>query len=261
MENTCWTNGIPTLDAKDRILTKLLLDAPELDDKVIEMVRQNLESVPERFVSCVSTLRSLVTNRPPIRFCALQVLLDLCINPNDKMRRTSIVAVKKWNSNQNDINDRVESFAVEALHILSQPKDIVMTEEEEEETGWTEKDVVRHAELYFVLCTKKPSLLKQLFLLYVEASEQVKEHIRSHMINMIKSIGMRSQDLVRLIKEFPSGSESLVIRILSILCESKSPTREIIAAVKAIAPLAEERSIDMSSISPILSGQSLSQGT
>ena len=106
--------GIPTLDAKDRILTKLLLDAPELDDRVIEMVRQNLESVPERFVSCVSTLRSLVTNRPPIRFCALQVLLDLCINPNDKMRRTSIVAVKKWNSNQNDINDRVESFAVEA---------------------------------------------------------------------------------------------------------------------------------------------------
>ncbi|KAI8375827.1 hypothetical protein BD560DRAFT_392035 [Blakeslea trispora] len=247
--------GIPTLDAKDRILTKLLLDAPELDDRVIELVRHNLENVPERFVSCVSTLRSLVTNRPPIRFSALQVLLDLCTNPNDKMRRTSIVAVKKWNTNQNDINDRVESFAVEALHTLS--NDSVMTDE----TGWTEKDVVRHAELYFVLCTKKPSLLKQLFLLYVEASEQVQEHIRSHMMNMIKSIGMRSQDLVRLIKEFPAGSESLVIRILSILCESKSPTREIVAAVKAIVPLAEERSIDMSSITPILSGQSLSQET
>ncbi|KAK4511964.1 uncharacterized protein ATC70_003963 [Mucor velutinosus] len=264
--------AIPTLDAKDRILTKVLLEAPELDDKTIDLVKQNLDSVPERFVPCVSTLRSLITNRPTVRFMALQVLLDLCTNENDKMRRTSIVAVKKWNANQADINHRVETFSIEALHVLTgekSPTDAVTEEAPEEEetdqeekkqeaTAWTEKDVVRHAELYFVLCTKRPSLLKELFSVYIEASESVQSYIRSQMVNMVRAIGMRSQDLLQLVREFPPGGETLVVGILSILCESKPPTREIVAALQDIAPLAQERSIDLSSLAPLLAGQSLS---
>lgn len=141
--------GIPTLDAKDRVLTKLLLNAPQLNEETIGFVKINLHSVPERFVPCVSTLRNLVTYRPAIRLIALQVLLDLCINENDNIRITSIVAVKKWN-NQPDIYTRVEQFAVEALNALT-----------EKEVEWTEKDVLRHAELYFVSCNKRPSLLKE----------------------------------------------------------------------------------------------------
>ncbi|KAI7897680.1 uncharacterized protein BX663DRAFT_463206 [Cokeromyces recurvatus] len=270
---------IPNLDAKDRILTKLLLDAPELDSKVIDMVKENLNSVPERFVSCISTLRNLVISRPAVRFLALQVLLDLCTYENDKMRRTSIVAVKKWNENQVDIGDRVEAFSIEALNRLTKEKeedtmdtnekkeDVDMTENDASmiEQGtterWTEKDVVRYAELYFVLCTKRPSLLKELFSVYKQTTEKVQEYIRLHMVNMIKSIGMKSQDLIQLVREFPSGGETLVIRILSILCESKPPTRDIIAAVQAIANIANERSIDITSLSPILEGQSLSTVT
>lgn len=161
-------------------MTKLLLDAPELDAKVIDLVKENLESVPERFVPCVSTLRSLVTNRPTVRLLALQVLLDLCTHTNDKMRRTSIVAVKKWNSNQLEINEKVESFAVQALHKLAhleedQDTDMTTTDEtkkdqdadmdesnkEETKDAWIKLEVVRHAELYFVLCTKRPALLKE----------------------------------------------------------------------------------------------------
>jgi hypothetical protein len=190
---------IPTLDAKDRILTKLLSEAPELNDRTIALVKENLIAVPERFVSCVSTLRNLVSNRPTVRFQALDVLLDLCINPNDKIRRTSIVAVKKWNPNQHKINEKVEAFSTEALFVLAKEKempDADMSEEtkeeeekkqEEESTAdqtdekkddvemeekedkaeeddphsWNEKDVVRHAELFFVLCTKNPNLLKE----------------------------------------------------------------------------------------------------
>lgn len=148
---------IPKLDGKDRILTKLLLDAPNLDSKVIDLVKDNFETIPERFVSCVSTLRSLVTNRPTIRYPALQVLLDLCTHENDKRRRTIIMIVKKWNSDQNDINKKVEEFSVKALNELTTFKQ----DQEMTESGWTEKDVVRHAELYFVLCSGRPSLVKE----------------------------------------------------------------------------------------------------
>jgi len=98
------------------------------------------------------------------------------------------------------------------------------------------------------------------------------------MVNMVRAIGMRSQDLLQLVREFPPGGETLVIGILSILCESSKlagcqlyyryinslsilqepPTREIIAAVQHISPLAQERSIDLNKLAPILAGQSLS---
>jgi hypothetical protein len=147
--------SINTLDAKDRTLTKLLMDAPALDAQCVALVKQNLEHMPERFVTCISTLRSLVTNKVGVRYEALQVLLDLCVHPYDKMRRTSIVAVKKWNVDQEDIDARVEAYSIRVLHQLTEEA------KEEEGEGWTEKEVVRHAELYFVLCTKKPSLLKE----------------------------------------------------------------------------------------------------
>ncbi|KAG2209164.1 hypothetical protein INT47_005456 [Mucor saturninus] len=238
---------IPTLDAKDKILTKLLLEAPELNEETIELVKENLQSVPERFVSCVSTLRNIVINRPTVRWMALQVLLDLCINENDQIRQTSIMAVKKWNENQTHINTRVESYSVEALQVLAT------------EGSWDEKDVVRHAQLYFVLCTRRPSLLKELFSVYIKASESVQKYIRLHMIKMIKAIGMKSSDLNKLIREFPPGGETLVIRILVILCDSKPPTREIVSAVQEISVLANERSIDLKNLSPILTGHSLNQ--
>ncbi|KAI8988722.1 hypothetical protein BDB01DRAFT_895485 [Pilobolus umbonatus] len=264
---------IPTLDAKDRTLTKLLVDAPALNDDTICYIKKNLEEVPERFVSCVSTLRSLVANRPTIRFSALQVLLDLCVHPNDKMRRTSIVAVKKWNPNQQDIHARVEEFSIQSLDELVKIQDPPKADHaengdnmavdndnlenentEEAKDNIIEKDVVRHAELYFVLCTKKPILLKELFSVYIQASETVQKYIRLHMINMIKSIGMRSPDLIKLIREFPPGGETLVIRILFILCESKPPTREIMSTLHTIA---KERSIDLKNLSPILAGNSI----
>ncbi|KAG1233507.1 hypothetical protein G6F68_003521 [Rhizopus microsporus] len=270
---------IPTLDAKDRTLTKFLLDAPALDARCVELVKENLHQVPERFVTSISTLRSLVMNKPAVRYDALQVLLDLCVHPNDKMRRTSIVAVKKWNmmDEQEDIDARVETYSIEALQTLkslSKEKIEAMEvdetnnaaeeddeaanapekEEEEEKANTIEKEVVRHAELYFVLCTKKPSLLKELFSVYIESSEDVQSCIRLHIVNMVKSIGMKSPDLISILRECPEGSGTLVTRILAILCESKPPTRDIISTLEQ---LSTDQSVDMEQLEPILSGHSL----
>lgn len=67
--------------------------------------------------------------------------------------------------------------------------------------------------------------------MYIKSEALVKKSIEDNMTNMIKSIGMKSQDLVQLIREFPEGAESLVIRIISILCESsKYPPYSYIVA-------------------------------
>ena len=169
-----------------------MLDAPSLNSESIDLIRRNMREDPSRFVSCVSTLRDLVSNRPPIREICLNVLLDYCINPDVKMRSTSIVAVKKWVPDHQDIAPKVESFAIQALQTLTQSTipddDIDVDNEVKDENGDTEmkdndnnnnkesekeeeenendsktkeQEVVRHAELFFALCARKNELLDE----------------------------------------------------------------------------------------------------
>lgn len=56
------------------------------------------------------------------------------------------------------------------------------------------------------------------------------------MIKMIKAIGMKSSDLNKLIREFPPGGETLVIRILVILCDSSKCTVDFTVGIR-INPL------------------------
>lgn len=193
--------GIPTLDAKDKTLAKLYLDAPALNDDAIDILHKIMKEEAERFVACVSTLRDLVTNRPPVREKCLNVLLEYCINPDVRMRSTSIVAVRRWVPDHTAISARVEEFAVQAFQKLTQEppaappkseenleqqngqhtikyeedgndneqeskpeqldKEEEKVQEKEQESGWREMDVVRHSELLFALCAKDNELLDE----------------------------------------------------------------------------------------------------
>ncbi|KAF7726961.1 hypothetical protein EC973_008156 [Apophysomyces ossiformis] len=248
--------GIPKLDVKDKTLSKLLIDVPALNGDVVDIIRNQMKEQPERFVSCVSTLRDLVTSRLTVRDKSLSVLLDLCISPDIKTRSTSIVAVKKWVPDHVAISPKVEQYAIEAIQTLtkeppmrSDGEDTVMDETNESE--WSEQDVVRHAELFFILCAKKQELLNELFTVYIDASDHVQRLLRQHIYNMIKSIGMHSPKLIETIRNFPPGGETLVIRILVILCDTVRPTTELVAAVREIY---QKRSLDAKFLIPIISG-------
>ncbi|KAI8144483.1 Symplekin tight junction protein C terminal-domain-containing protein [Fennellomyces sp. T-0311] len=247
--------GIPTLEAKDKTLTKLMLDAPALNTEAIDILRRNMREEPQRFVSCVSTLRDLVAHRPPVREVCLNVLLDYCINPDVKMRSTSIVAVKKWVPDHQAIAPKVEAYAIQALQTLTMASlGEDKSENDEMETdkeAWKEQDVVRHAELFFALCAKKNDLLDELFNVYIHAAEQVQRLIRQHIFNLIKSIGMNSPKLLDVIRHFPPGGETLVIRILVALCDTVRPTPELVSAVKSVY---QERNLDAKFLIPIVSG-------
>ncbi|KAG0189235.1 hypothetical protein DFQ28_003699 [Apophysomyces sp. BC1034] len=248
--------GIPKLDAKDKTLSKLLVDAPALNADVVDIIRNQMREQPERFVSCVSTLRDLVTSRLTVRDKCLSVLLDLCISPDKKTRLTSIVAVKKWVPDQDAISPKVERYAIEAIQTLTQEppvktegEDSVMSETEQNQ--WSEQDVVRHAELFLFLCAKKQELLNELFAVYINASEHVQRLVRQHIYDLVKSVGMHSTKLIDSIRNFPPGGETLVIRILVILCDTVRPTPELVAAVRGIY---QERNLDAKFLIPIISG-------
>ncbi|KAI9012661.1 Symplekin tight junction protein C terminal-domain-containing protein [Phycomyces nitens] len=302
--------GIPALDAKDKTLSRLLMDAPAISTDVIELIRATMAKEPARFVACASTLRDLVANRPPVRDQCLEVLLNFCISPDVKTRSTSIVVVKKWVPDHPVISPKVEEFATNALRVLTtdppsressvkeEPMEDIKKEaveegikvkveedatelsdfneppnedtemaepqikikeaiegdddeDEEEPNEWSELDVVRHAELFFALCVKKHELLKDLFDIYIAASDRVQRLIRQHVYKFIKSIGMHSPKLIDAIRRFPPGGETLVIRILVVLCDTVRPSPELVNAVMEIY---RERQLDAKFLIPIISG-------
>ena len=60
----------------------------------------------------------------------------------------------------------------------------------------------------------------RLFNVYIQSTDHVQRLIRQHIYNLIKSIGMHSPKLLDVIRNFPSGGETLVIRILVTLCDT-----------------------------------------
>ncbi|KAI8079967.1 uncharacterized protein BX664DRAFT_269113, partial [Halteromyces radiatus] len=203
--------GIMVLEPKDKTLTKLLLAAPSLNESIITKIQTIMREQTSRFVMCIATLRDLATQRPTVRSQCLTILLNLCTDPDVKTRSTAIAAVKRWK----EVNPELKNDE------QAQEKEKQIKEQSESiSTSWPEQDVVRHTDLFFALCIKKHELLVQLFPVYNQVDQHVQRYIRQHIYNMVTSMGIDSAGLVQSVKSYTPGSETLILRILKILCDT-----------------------------------------
>jgi symplekin len=181
------TSALPNLRNDDRSLSKLLLDVPELNAEVIELLKADMERRPERYKVTMLTLHDLTLFRPPIRQHCLDVLLEYCTVQDKNKRAFAILDVRKWVPDH-AISPIIEEFSIKTLRqLLDKPsaaskqdqskadsavetKAVAMDVSErvnEQSDGevpsseelWDEEIVVPHLELFFALCSKKPELL------------------------------------------------------------------------------------------------------
>ncbi|ORY07315.1 hypothetical protein K493DRAFT_310239 [Basidiobolus meristosporus CBS 931.73] len=257
---------IPTVDAKDRILTKFFLDIPEVTEHAASMVKMCCDD-SQKLLMGLSLLRDLANLRPPIRDVCLDILLSYCIHKERSTRSPAIVTVKKWVPDHVNITAKIEAFALESLQSLSdmsldtnnedaEPAEIDPVSTEPSEGGAKnqqrdEQDIVRHLELFFALCTKKPDFLKELFVVYTKTSENVRKVIRQEIYPLIKSIGMNSTKLLNILRNFHEGGETLVLRILVILTDKAKPSPQLVNTVKSIYT---QRELDARFLIPIMPG-------
>ncbi|CAG8598109.1 11411_t:CDS:10 [Paraglomus brasilianum] len=263
---------MPLLERKDKAFTKFLLDAPELLEDIVDRIKIYCND-PDRMQLGFSTLQDLINLRPPTRPFCLKILLLYCIH-NDKITRSSaIITVKRWVPDHPQVASEVETFAKESLNALrnerspqlydyhyhagSQSVNAEMAIESEESTKqsedvkWTEADALRHMELFFGLCSKKHELLIELFSVYTDAVPKIQKIILKNIQPLIKYIGMNSPKLLNIIKNFPQGSETLVLRILIILTDTSRPTSRLVSIVKT---LFTQKRLDARCLIPIISG-------
>ncbi|KAI5077131.1 hypothetical protein GOP47_0006955 [Adiantum capillus-veneris] len=129
-------------------------------------------------------------------------------------------------------------------------------EEEEHKNGKilvSVHEAQRCMSLYFALCTKKHSLLREIFDIYERSPKAVKQAVHKHMPVLIRTIGSSSLDVLQIISNPPAGSKNLIFLVLHVLTELSAPPPELIAAVKQ---LYESRIKDAKLLVPILSSLS-----
>ena len=93
--------------------------------------------------------------------------------------------------------------------------------------------------------------LTRLFSVYTDAVPKIQKIILKNIQPLIKCIGMNSPKLLNIIKNFPQGSETLVLRILIILTDTSRPTSRLVSIVKT---LFTQKRLDARCLIPIISG-------
>ncbi|KAF9124535.1 hypothetical protein BGW39_008123 [Mortierella sp. 14UC] len=104
-------------DAKDRGLTRFLLEVPELPDGAVDMIQKYCDD-PMRAQQGIVCLRDVVNLRPPSRARALELLLSYTAYPEKQQRSMAIVMAKKWYLEHATVGSQVEEFALAQLDAL-----------------------------------------------------------------------------------------------------------------------------------------------
>ncbi|KAF8394916.1 hypothetical protein HHK36_018855 [Tetracentron sinense] len=103
--------------------------------------------------------------------------------------------------------------------------------------------------LYFALCTKKRSLFRQIFVIYKSIPKAVKQAVQRHIPILVRTIGT-SSELLGIISDPPTGSESLLMQVLDTLTNGAIPSPELIFTVRR---LYDSKLKDVEILIPILS--------
>ncbi|KAF8273075.1 Symplekin tight junction protein C terminal-domain-containing protein [Lactarius quietus] len=277
-----WLNQIVAeyqlrLDRKDRMFARFLLDLPSVPSDVFTLLR-DLCTEPERMQIGFQTLRDFVTQRPTLRGEAMNILLELTTHPEKVTRNAAILTVKRCMGEFQMTDGMIRDFALQLLRRLQTPRpvdkpplgDAVATAGNENmEDGQLPPDdllqtpylperlelptqklqVVQHVELLFALSSKAPDFLDEIFEAYGEMHTSVQEAIQDLITALIRSLGPGNGKLLTLMRTFPTGAETLALRIMNIFTEHGRPSAQLVALVRG---LIAERDLDARFLIPII---------
>ncbi|KAK9168130.1 hypothetical protein Syun_000270 [Stephania yunnanensis] len=246
----------------------------------------------DRVTQGLSAVWSLILLRPSIRDTCLKIALQSAVHHLEEVRMKAIRLAANKLYPIACITQQIEDFASETLHSilknqamerkdangstleivkdsdLEGPSDLPHTAPMEVSSdsnhalsaSSTSSLLVSEAQrcmsLYFALCTKKHSLFRQIFVIYKSIPKAVTEAVHRHIPILVRTIGA-SPELLAIISDPPTGSESLLMQVLKILTEGTIPSPELVSAVKR---LYDSKLKDVEVLIPILSSLPKDEG-
>ncbi|KAH0469235.1 hypothetical protein IEQ34_002467 [Dendrobium chrysotoxum] len=224
----------------------------------------------DRVTQGLSAVWSLILLRPSSRDRCLQIVLQSAVHHLEEVRMKAIRLVANKLFPMSSISQKIEDFASEKLRLvlddLPSPDDASANEssptlQKESDLGKPSSRVPpfsgsvnteslsdglsiksaassfseaqRCISLYFALCTKKHSLLRQIFAIYKRIPKAAIEAVHRHIPILVRTIGS-SPELLSIVLDPPPGSEGLLKLVLQILTDGTVPSQELISSVKRL---------------------------
>ncbi|KAJ6425283.1 hypothetical protein OIU84_025953, partial [Salix udensis] len=266
----------------DKSLSRLLGEAPYLPNSIFSLLESlcspgNIDKTEElqsgdRVTQGLSTVWSLILQRPPIRESCLKIALQSAVHHLEEVRMKALRLVANKLYPLSSIAQQIEDFAKEKLlsvvnsdatesmdaegSFSESQKDLILEKPSNEHQSMSaiSKDLSsethqsctsesvsslsiseaqRCLSLYFALCTKKHSLFRQIFIVYKSASKAVKQAVNQHIPILVRTMGS-SSDLLEIISDPPTGSENLLMQVLQTLTEGAVPSPELLFTIRKL---------------------------
>ncbi|XP_026660999.2 symplekin isoform X2 [Phoenix dactylifera] len=225
----------------------------------------------DRVTQGLSAVWNLILLRPSNRDRCLQIALQSAVHPVEEVRMKAIRLVANKLFPMPSISQKIEVFASEKLQSVAD--DIPATEDidadgsalglqkngdlekppagrqpppsldkneltsdnplDQNTTSSSISEAQRCISLYFALCTKKHSLLRRIFAIYKCIPKAAKQAVHRHIPILVRTIGT-SPELLGIISDPPTGSESLLMLVLQTLTDGVVPSQDLISSVKKL---------------------------
>lgn len=217
----------------------------------------------DRVTQGLSAVWSLILLRPSNRDACLKIALQSAVHHLEEVRMKAIRLVANKLYPMSCIAQQIEDFAKEMLLSMVNSSHDFEGADVEGSTAATQKDTnlersltttdnssdtqqssqnlsssafseaQRCMSLYFALCTKKHSLLRQIFVIYKGIPKSVKQVVHRQIPILVRTIGS-SPELFGIISDLPTGSESLLMQVLHTLTDGTVPSPELVFTVRKL---------------------------
>lgn len=236
------------------ILSRVLLEAPIITEEVLEQFGEICRDESSSNWA-MGLLKDLVIRRPTRQNMFLKALLIHSTHDLSAIRDNAIIhIVDLYNRNEliKDIND----FAICHLDYLKsqQPPSSLFGAAHGRITkmeNWSDSLVKACIQVYISLLPINESLIHELAKVYISSGADVKRTILRLLETPIRTMGMDSHELLKLVEDCPKGSETLITRLIHILTDKGPPTPQLVQRVRE---LYNTRISDVRFLIPVLNG-------
>lgn len=203
------------LPPTDKSLPTLLQEAPVLPLQLIEsLVQTCLQDSNGWENTGLVVARDVILSRVHIRDRILELALEACTSTEIELRTKAIRMCTNQLFGHGSLDDKIESAALNFLKTLP-------TDESDAEQAKADAD--RLASLYSALCTKRSSLITELFATFCASQPAVKEVLGEKCANIAHVLGPNDDTLLGIIQASPEEYKDVVIIVTNALSESMPP--------------------------------------
>lgn len=235
------------------ILSKILLEAPLVTEEALDQIKVLCRD-ENRCEWVLALLKQLTIYKPPKQLTFLNVLLLFSTYEQNVVRECALKHILELHKRE-DLKIIIEEFArmnLEFLKLKRPPEGLCgFNQGRLKSESWGD-DFIKACLLPFIsLLPSDEVLIHDLANIYVQTSADIKRIILRLLDAPIREMGMQSPELLKLMRECPKGSETLLTRIIHILTEKEPPSMELVHIVR---DLYNSKVSDVRFLIPVLNG-------